>query len=63
MKVELYENANLLTKFLLLFVIEKMKIKSVYDTKNNDSKYNYITVVQFKVLFGVKYITRQYYIN
>lgn len=53
MKVELYKNANLLTRFLLLFVIEKTEIVGYF---NN-------IVSHFKILFGVKYIIRQYYIH
>ena len=53
LKVELYENANWKTKLLLLFIIEKWEIIGLF---NN-------IVVQYKILFGVKYITRQYYIH
>ena len=62
MKIELYKNANLLTRFLLLFIIEKTEMKNVYNDKMVYFKYSNITVVHFKVLRGVKYITRQYYV-
>ena len=52
LKTELYENANWQIKFLLLFVNEKTEIIGYF---NN-------IVSHYKVLFGVKYITRQYYI-
>ena len=52
LKTELYENANWQTKFLLLFIIEETEIIGYFDN----------IVSHFKVLFGVKYITRQYYI-
>jgi hypothetical protein len=52
LKVKLYENANLLTKLLLLFVNEETKITFGY----------YPIVTHFKVLFGVKYILKQYYL-
>lgn len=53
LKVELYENANWQTKFLLFFISEDFEIFGYY---NN-------VVSHFKVLFGVKYIKRQYYIH
>ena len=63
MKIELYKNTNLLTRFLLLFISEKTIIKNVYNDRMIYYKYNDTIVVHFKVLFGIKYIIRQYYIH
>ena len=53
LKIELYENANWQTKFLLLFVNEKTQIIG----------YSNNIVSHYKILFGVKYIIRKYRIH
>lgn len=52
MKIEQYENANKLQKFLLLFTKENVEFKARNITK----------VTHYRVLFGVRYITKEYWI-
>ena len=52
MKIEQYENANKLQKFLLLFTKENVEFRAG----------DLARATHYRVLFGVKYITREYYI-
>ena len=52
LKIEQYENANKLQKFLLQFKRENVEFRAGVITK----------ATHYRVLFGVKYITKQYYI-
>ena len=52
LKIEQYENANKLQKFLLLFTKENVEFKARDITK----------VTHYRVLFGVRYITKEYWI-
>ena len=52
MKIEQYENANKLQKFLLLFTKENVEFRAGVLAR----------ATHYRVLFGVKYITREYYI-
>ena len=52
MKIEHYKNANKLQKFLLLFTKENVEFKARDITK----------VTHYRVLFGVRYVIKQYYI-
>ena len=53
LKIEQYKNANKLQKFLLLFKKENVEFRAGVTTK----------ATHYRVLFGVKYITRQYRIH
>ena len=50
MKIELYKNANKLQKFLLLFKKENVEFRAGDLTR----------ATHYRVLFGVKYITKEY---
>ena len=52
MKIEQYKNANKLQKFLLLFTKENVEFRAGDLTK----------VTHYRVLFRVKYITKEYWI-
>lgn len=52
MKIEHYKNANKLQKFLLQFKRENVEFKAGDITK----------VTHYRVLFGVRYITKEYWI-
>ena len=52
MKIEQYENANKLQKFLLLFTKENVEFRAG----------NLARATHYKDLFGVRYIIKQYYI-
>ena len=52
MKIEQYKNANKLQKFLLLFKKENVEFRAGVTTK----------ATHYRVLFGVRYIIKEYYI-
>ena len=52
MKIEQYKNANNLQKFLILFKKENVEFRAGVTTK----------ATHYKVLFGIKYITKEYWI-
>ena len=52
MKIEQYENANKLQKFLLLFTKENVEFRVGVLAR----------ATHYRVLFGVRYITKEYYI-
>ena len=52
MKIEQYENANKLQKFLLLFTKENVEFKARDIAK----------ATHYRVLFGTRYITKEYWI-
>ena len=52
MKIEQYENANKLQKFLLQFKRENVEFRAGVITK----------ATHYRVLFGVKYITKEYWV-
>ena len=52
MKIEKYENANKLQKFLLQFKRENVEFRAGVTAR----------ATHYRVLFGVRYITKEYYI-